>query len=138
MPACALLLLSACAGLPGQPAAGKQPGEPSPVARRAEPADLPMAGQAERNPAVRALLVEAQQHRAAGDPARSAVSLERALRIDARDPDLWLELARVHVDLGDWSAAGQFARKARRLAGVDEALAREAEAIIRTAAAEAT
>lgn len=137
--ASAILLLTACAGLPGErEPEGRSPGDESPVAEPSGPRELPLAGQRARNPAVLALLARAREQRASGALQHAAVNLERALRIDARDPEIWLELARVNMDQDNLTAAGQFARKARRLAGLDEAVAREAEKLIAALAAGST
>ncbi len=122
------LLLPACSAVPsGGPAddrAGKGAGEVVPVT---QPAPLPEAAQATpRVPAVTALLALASEQRAAGRAEQATVTLERAVRIQPRDPQPWLELARIYFDTGDFAAAAQFADKAARLAGLDEALRQQA------------
>lgn len=131
------LILAGCASLAG-------PGPTEPVADRGKetPAKAPVAEQlptvkaTERSPAVDALLAQARAQRATGSYEQAAVSVERALRIDARSAALWLELAQIRFDQGEFEAAQQFAEKARRLAGVDETLATEAERVLRAVAAE--
>ncbi len=140
LPVLGVVVMScACAALPEGPRSEEQvPAAEAPASGATVPSALPTAEASERNPAIVALLNEARSQRAAGKAELAAASLERALRIDARDPAVWLELARVHIDQGDLSAAGQFAEKARRLAGLDEAIAREADKILRAVAAQTT
>lgn len=78
--------------------------------------ELPPASE---NSAVLALL---DQARAEAGGARAAAALERALRIEPRNPRLWLELARHHLALGDTAQAEQLAQRANALAGTDRRL----------------
>jgi predicted Zn-dependent protease len=132
---------------------------PEPVDRPAlarEPAperDAPTGG-AE---AVTALMASADRQMVAGDMDAAAASLERALRIDARDARLWQRLAVVRLEQGKPAQAEAMAARsnglargdrellarnwrviaaARRMAG-DEAGAREAEARANALAGEA-
>ncbi len=96
--ACALaivLLLAGCAVL--------QPGASPP--------------QASRNPAVVALLDQSRTQAASGRPEAAGAALERALRIEPRNPALWQELARIRLDQGQYRQAESLAAKANALAG---------------------
>jgi len=99
-------------------------------------------------PAVDDLLRDVRRHWADGRHEQAAASLERALRIEPRNPYLWQHLAAVRLDQGRPQLAEQFAAKsnsysgnntelrlrnwrivaAARRAGGDERGAREAEA----------
>jgi predicted Zn-dependent protease len=67
-------------------------------------------------PAVIALLKTAEQQANAGDLEAAASSLERAIRIDPRNPVLWYHLATVRLSQGDARAAEQLATKSNSLA----------------------
>jgi hypothetical protein len=66
-------------------------------------------------PAVVALLDTAEQQANAGDLEAAAASLERAIRIDPRNPALWYHLATVRLSQGDPQAAEQLAVKSNSL-----------------------
>jgi predicted Zn-dependent protease len=52
----------------------------------------------------------------------AGASLERALRIEPRNPVLWQELARVRLDQGQYRQAENLAAKSNALAGDDKRL----------------
>lgn len=114
-----LILLSACAA-------------------RAPSPDYSTGGKTEapavRNPAVVALLAEAQRQREAGNHPLAASALERALRISPRDAALRLELGRLRLEQGDPFQAKELARMAVVYAGEQHAV--EADAWDLIAAAE--
>jgi hypothetical protein len=85
------------------PQVGAPQPQPAPVTR-AQP------------PAVVALLDTAEQQANAGDLEAAAASLERAIRIDPRNPVLWYHLATVRLSQGDAQAAEQLASKSNSLA----------------------
>ena len=85
------------------------------------------------NPAVDALQKEAQSAVLAGHYDNAAMALERAVRIEPRDPKVWLDLAKVRFTQGQYAQARELAQKARRLAGVDGQIKAEAERIINRA-----
>jgi len=62
---------------------------------------------------------------AAGQLARAAASLERALRIEPRNPRLWQELARVRLKQGDFAQAESVAARSNSWAGDDDQLRAE-------------
>jgi predicted Zn-dependent protease len=74
----------------------------------------PVAGS--RPPAVVALLDQAEQQANAGELEPAAASLERAIRIDPRNPVLWYHLATVRLSQGESSQAEQLAAKSNSLA----------------------
>ena len=62
-----------------------------------------------QNPAVKSLLAEAREAEAAGDYDRAAVALERALRIQPRDPELLQQMAEIQLQKNDYEQALSFA-----------------------------
>ena len=95
---------------------------PAPV-RESGPAPGP-APHAE-NPAVASLMEGAHADAAAGRLANAAASLERALRIEPRNPRLWQELARVRLQQRDWAQAESTAARSNSWAGSDGSLRAE-------------
>jgi predicted Zn-dependent protease len=72
---------------------------------------------ASSNPAVLSLLVQADTQTAAGQLSSASASLERALRIEPRNPALWQALARVRLEEGKYQQAENLAAKSNTLAG---------------------
>ena len=64
-----------------------------------------------RNPAVSELSDAAVQAEQAGDLGRAATLLERAIRIEPRDPQLLQQMAEVRLDQGQWDQAESHARR---------------------------
>jgi Tfp pilus assembly protein PilF len=62
---------------------------------------------------------------AAGNLASAAASLERALRIEPRNPRLWHELARVRLKQGQYAQAESVAARSNSWAADDRALRAE-------------
>ena len=84
------------------------------------------------SPAVVALLDHAEQQANAGELESAAASLERAIRIDPRNPVLWYHLATVRLAQGDPSQAEQLAVKSNSLAtGINTQLVRNWQLIAR-------
>ena len=77
------------------------------VVQQPEPAPAPDPAPAARqeNVAIAGLMQSARADSAAGRLANAAASLERALRIEPRNPRLWHELARVRLKQGDYAQA---------------------------------
>lgn len=103
--------ISACAQLPAVPSTPETRDAPS----------TPDAGDGATASPTAALLEQGRQQSAAGDYARAAASVERALRIEPGNPYLWLELANIHRAAGNAAQAEASARKALSLAGPDRA-----------------
>ncbi len=102
-------LLVACATQP-----------PAPVEDRsvAEQVRAPAAEEASglqvyplRNPAVTELTDAARTAEADGDPDRATILLERALRIEPRDPELLQYMAEVQLDKEAWDQAENYASR---------------------------
>jgi tetratricopeptide (TPR) repeat protein len=68
------------------------------------------------NKAVQALLNKAHSQAAAGRMDDAGANLERALRIEPRNPVLWQELARVRLDQSQYGQAENLAAKSNALA----------------------
>ena len=77
---------------------------------------------ASENPAVQGLLDAARGDMEAGRTAAATASLERALRIEPRNPRVWHELALVHLQQGDYANAEGLAARSNSYAGGDRRL----------------
>lgn len=78
--------------------------------------DEPAVPPASANNAVVALVNSAREHVSNGSLSTAAADLERALRIEPRNPTLWHELARVNLHQGQPAQAAQFASKSNTFA----------------------
>ena len=114
-----LLLLAGCASSP----------EPAPAPAPVEQVPAPYSGPRE-NVAVAGLMDSARNDAAAGRLPSAAATLERALRIEPRNPRLWHELARVRLQQGDLSQAQSLAARSNSFAGNDSALRAENQRLI--------
>ena len=77
------------------------------------------------NIAIAGLMESARADAAAGKLPNAAASLERALRIEPRNPRLWHELARVRFQQGQHAQAENVAVRSNSFAGDDKALRAE-------------
>jgi hypothetical protein len=77
------------------------------------------------SPAVLALLSDADRSRGAGDLDTAVIALERALRIDSRNPTLTYKLAQLRIKQNKPQLAEEMAGKAALLAGGDLELKRK-------------
>ncbi len=82
------------------------------------------------NTAVLALLDNAKQQSRSGKLDAAAAALERALRIDPRNADIWYRLAAVRLQQGQFGQAASLAAKSMNLAGNDVDLIERNEEII--------
>src|SRR5687767_12532884 len=112
------LLLSGCAVPPGQPGPESKPEAPPAVPAPPAPAQRETV-------AVAGLLETARSEQAAGNMVAAAASLERALRIEPRNPRLWQELARVRLRQGQHVQAENMAARSNSWAGDDRSLRAE-------------
>jgi predicted Zn-dependent protease len=110
-------LLAGCAAVtpPTTPSTGVAPVQPpGPAAVPVKPVpNSSMSG----NKAVIALLDQAQTDNGAGHRASADSALERALRIEPRNPWLWHQLAQLRLDQGQYAQAITLARKSNSFAG---------------------
>ncbi|PCJ42345.1 MAG: hypothetical protein COA99_08290 [Moraxellaceae bacterium] len=65
--------------------------------------------------AVDKLIVKGDQQRRDGKLAEASATLGRALRLAPRSPEVYVALARVKLDAGQYASAKQFAQKAMTL-----------------------
>ena len=105
------VLLSACASTEPWPASEPDREVES---RVREPAREDSAGVQVfplQNPAVKELLADAGTAESAGDYGQAATLLERALRIQPRDPEILQNLAEVQLQIKDYEQALNFATR---------------------------
>jgi Tfp pilus assembly protein PilF len=111
-------LLSGCATLV-PPGPAPTPG-PAPA-----PLPSPVPAVPSENPAIAGLVDLARADAASGHLSNAAASLERALRIEPRNPRLWQALARVRLQQGEYAQAEGAAARSSSWAGGDGALRTE-------------
>ena len=104
---------------PAAPPMQTQPGTPPPAAVPAEPLPAPVVRERKLSPAAQALMAQAQKQTASGNYSVAAASLERALKIDPNNPQLWVELGKVRKAEGNYPQAENMARKALTMAAGD-------------------
>lgn len=119
-----LLLLAGCAGVTTPTSTQASTTEPSTTVSSEVKADgESVIVEAEPKPvmsanrAVLALLDRAELDSKAGMREAGGASLERALRIEPRNPWLWLQLAQVRLAQGQYAQAITLARKSNSFAG---------------------
>lgn len=115
-------------GYPRSDSAADYPDSDYSVPQHDKPANAPSA--AASNSAVVALLSSAQQQRKSGDYQRASVTLERAIRISPRNPELYYELAQVRYLEGNFHQSKQLCRKAISLAAGDKALVERCRSLL--------
>ncbi len=94
--------------------------EPAPVSDSAPATPAPPART--ESVAIAGLMDSARADLAVGRLANAAASLERALRIEPRNPRLWHELARVRMSQGDYAQAESLAARSNTWVGNDSEL----------------
>jgi len=109
------VLLAGCATPPRPPPEAEPKPEAPPVAAPTPKENIAIAG----------LMDSARTEAAAGNLAGAAASLERALRIEPRNPRLWHELARVRLKQGQHAQAESVAARSNSWVGEDKALRAE-------------
>jgi len=118
-----VLLLAGCASAP----------EPTPAP--SAPPPIPETPLARETVAIAGLMESARGDAAAGRLVQAAGTLERALRIEPRNPRLWHELAKVRLRQGDAAQAANLAARSNSYAGSDAALRAANQSIIEQARA---
>lgn len=120
-PALLMLLMMMSTGCAVAPAPSTQPAPaPSGLPAPADPGAPPAAPRPETpaaSPAVTALVEQAALASSAGDHDNAAALLERALRMEPRNAELWHTLAATRLRGGDDQQAEQFALRSLGLAG---------------------
>jgi Flp pilus assembly protein TadD len=79
------------------------------------------------------LLNESRSHSAAGRYPQAAAAIERAIRIEPRQPVLWLELGDIRLKEGNRAQAESLGRKALSLSAGDAGLSARAQQLINNA-----
>ena len=123
-----LLLIALLAGCAAQQPA---PVETSPPTAPSEQ----RPGVKQENLAIAGLMDSARSDAAAGRLGSAAATLERALRIEPRNPRLWHELAKVRLRQADYSQAESLAARSNTYAGDDRDLRAANQKIISDARA---
>jgi Tfp pilus assembly protein PilF len=118
-----LVFLAGCATAP----------DPAPPDAPAPDALPPEAAERRESVAVAGLMQSARSDTAAGRLSNAAASLERALRIEPRNPRLWHELARVRLKQGEHAQAESMAARSNAWAGSDSALRAANQQVIEAA-----
>lgn len=107
--------------------------EPPATSGSGAPPSLPARPAAPVSAAAQTLLTQSRTYQAAGQYEQAAASIERALRIEPRHPQLWLELGNIRLEEGDFPQAESMGRKALSLSAGDDVLTARAEQLIRSA-----
>lgn len=115
------LILASLGGCAAPPA----PTESKPEEPAAVTPPPPAVSLQKENIAIAGLMDSARAEAAAGNLPAAAASLERALRIEPRNPRLWHELARVRLRQGQHAQAESVAARSNSWAGDDKALRAE-------------
>lgn len=97
------------------------------------PADEGIGSTQDSGRAVATLLTKVEQHAQQGEWERAAALLERALRIEPRNAQLWHRLAKVRLQQGRYGMAENLAEKSNALAGDNTGLKRRNAELIDTA-----
>jgi tetratricopeptide (TPR) repeat protein len=118
--------------LPG-PTTVPQPPPSSPSIPEPERDVAPSRPQSDATGASGALLQQSRAQRAAGSLPAARATLERALRLDPNNPEVWIELGELELQTGNFTQATTMARKALTLTGRDSRLAARAERLLRAA-----
>jgi tetratricopeptide (TPR) repeat protein len=121
--------LSACAELPLNTPTGPEAGGSASAPQEEAEAET-KSGSAE---AVQELVASSRTSRASGEYAHALADIERAIRIEPRNPYLWLELGEIHLSRDDPRQAAAMARKAVSVAGADDAAKAAAEELLERA-----
>jgi tetratricopeptide (TPR) repeat protein len=109
------LVLTALAGVAAHPATALEREDD-------ERRTLRAANSRGQNPAVLALLEAAERELGAGQPEQASALLERALRIEPRNPTVWHYLGLASLELGNTAQADAMAAKSRSLVAGDRGL----------------
>ncbi len=115
------------------PAPAPAPAPEPPVTPPPAPPPAPVRIVPPVSPASQTLLNESRSHSAAGRYPQAAASIERAIRIEPRQPVLWLELGNIRLKEGDYVQAESLGRKALSLSAGDAALSARAQQLISNA-----
>jgi predicted Zn-dependent protease len=119
-----VVFVAGCATPPEAPPP-PAPQEPGAAAPPPTPEPAPPPASRSENVAVAGLMESARADAAAGKLSTAAASIERALRIEPRNPRLWQELARVRLQQTQFTQAENMAARSNTFAGSDNAVRAE-------------
>lgn len=111
------------------------PNVPQSVPPASQSSTAPSRPQNDASGASGALLAQARNERAAGSLAQATASIERALRLDPNNADLWVERGELALQTGNPAQAGTMARKALSLAGTNSTVSARAQRLLQAASA---
>jgi hypothetical protein len=122
---------------PAAPTTATQPGPLEPPSLPPEPFGTvtPPRPHNDASGASSALLAQSRAERAAGSLAQATASIERALRLDPNNAELWVERGELALQTGNAAQAGTMARKALSLAGGNGRVASRAQQLLQAAGA---
>jgi hypothetical protein len=115
------------------PAPAPVPEPAPPVSPPPAPPPVPVRVIPPVSAASQTLLNESRSHAAAGRYPQAAASIERAIRIEPRQPVLWLELGNIRLKEGNLAQAESLGRKALSLSAGDAELSARAQQLITAA-----
>jgi Flp pilus assembly protein TadD len=108
---------------------------PQSVPPASQSSTAPSRPQSDASGASGALLAQARNERAAGSLAQATASIERALRLDPNNAELWVERGELALQTGNPAQAGTMARKALSLAGTNGTVSARAQRLLQAASA---
>jgi len=111
------------------------PNVPQSVPPASQSSTAPSRPQSDASGASGALLAQARNERAAGSLAQATASIERALRLDPNNAELWVERGELALQTGNPAQAGTMARKALSLAGSYSTVSARAQRLLQAASA---
>jgi tetratricopeptide (TPR) repeat protein len=111
------------------------PNAPQSVPPASRSSTAPSRPQSDASGASGALLAQARDERAAGSLTQATASIERALRLDPNNAELWVERGELALQTGNAAQAGTMARKALSLAGANSTVSARAQRLLQAASA---
>ena len=123
---CCAIAVAGCANNPVVPEV-EDAGSQSPIEREITETPAAEEEQAPRtSAATQALIASAEASSQTSDYATAINYLERAIRLEPRNPRLWINIGQAYLNNAELANASQHLRKAIALASGDEDLTREA------------
>jgi Flp pilus assembly protein TadD len=110
-----------------------RPSPPQAVPPASRNSTAPSRPQSDASGASGALLEQARNQRAAGNTAQATASIERALRLDPNNAELWVERGELALQTGSTGQAATMARKALSLAGSNSSVSARAQRLLQAA-----
>lgn len=111
------------------------PNVPQSVPPASRSSTAPSRPQSDASGASGALLAQARDERAAGSLTQATASIERALRLDPNNAELWVERGELALQTGNAAQAGTMARKALSLVGTNSTVSARAQRLLQAATA---